>query len=317
VLCATFSTCGRDPPLDAAPPLHAASPTTIAPIGTNTPSRVTRDVLAVRSIRMPFSLFHVMGHRPLVSDPIVAGSPVAVNIRLYPILCDDRFTLRAQGAEYLIAAVQQIGSRCQPITGLLNLSNWPEGSRVIVRRADLEMRRRGHARVEDRIRCGKETGIRNLPCHAFAANAYWLELALAAADLLCWSQASCFTTPSPAPNQQPSATRSSTSPHYSSAPPAVDTSNSTPTGPNGPSLQPEDPEPAHPARQPGTSHATTPTNRTSTTPTARFNDTPDQHETSRLAPLYAPQSARNDAYRWELMRSSQPLNPLPARDFDC
>ena len=106
----------------------------------------------------------------------------------------------------------------------LNLSHWPTGSRVIIRRerphpgaqltfsdidghrctafltdtplgqlADLEMRHRGHARVEDRIRCGKDTGIRNLPCHAFAANAAWLELALTAADLLCWSQALCFT----------------------------------------------------------------------------------------------------------------------------
>ena len=116
------------------------------------------------------------------------------------------------------------GAWVAEITDLLNLTYWPTGSRVIVRRerphpgaqltfsdidghrftafltdtptgqlADLEQRHRGHARVEDRIRCGKDTGIRNLPCHAFAANACWLELALAAADLLCWSQALCFT----------------------------------------------------------------------------------------------------------------------------
>ena len=116
------------------------------------------------------------------------------------------------------------GAWVAEITGLLNLTNWPEGSRVIVRRerphpgaqltftdidghrftafltdtpsgqlADLEMGHRGHARVEDRIRCGKNTGIRNLPCHAFAANACWLELALAATNLLCWTQALCFT----------------------------------------------------------------------------------------------------------------------------
>ena len=35
--------------------------------------------------------------------------------------------------------------------------------------------------------------MRNLPCHAFAANACWFELALTAADLLTWSQALCFT----------------------------------------------------------------------------------------------------------------------------
>ncbi len=120
------------------------------------------------------------------------------------------------------------GAWVAEITGLLDLSSWPTGSRVIVRRerphpgaqltfsdidghrftafltdtdpggpgrqlADLELRHRAHARVEDCIRTGKDTGLRNLPCHAVAANACWLELALTAADLLCWSQALCFT----------------------------------------------------------------------------------------------------------------------------
>jgi hypothetical protein len=52
----------------------------------------------------------------------------------------------------------------------------------------LEQLHRGHAVVEDRIRCGKETGLRNLPFRAFAANAAWLELALLAQDLLAWTQ---------------------------------------------------------------------------------------------------------------------------------
>jgi len=120
------------------------------------------------------------------------------------------------------------GAWVAEITGLLDLSSWPAGSRVIVRRerphpgaqltfsdidghrftafltdtprgvmprqlADLELRHRAHARVEDCIRTGKDTGMRNLPCHAVAANACWLELALTAADLLTWSQALCFT----------------------------------------------------------------------------------------------------------------------------
>jgi hypothetical protein len=116
------------------------------------------------------------------------------------------------------------GAWVAEITGLLDLTGWPEGSRVIVRKerphpgaqltfsdidghrftafltdtpvgqlADLERRHRTHARVEDCIRTGKDTGMRNLPCHAFAANACWLELALTAADLLTWSQALCFT----------------------------------------------------------------------------------------------------------------------------
>jgi hypothetical protein len=116
------------------------------------------------------------------------------------------------------------GAWVAEITDLLNLPNWPTGSRVIIRKErphpgaqltfsdidghrftafltdtptgqlpDLEQRHRTHARVEDRIRDSKDTGIRNLPCYAFAANACWLELALAATDLLCWTQALCFT----------------------------------------------------------------------------------------------------------------------------
>ncbi len=110
------------------------------------------------------------------------------------------------------------------ITALVDLSAWPTGSRLIVRRerphpgaqfrftdadghrftalitdtpsghpAALELRNRQHARVEDRIRCGKATGLRNLPCRGFAANQAWLELALTAADLLTWTQALALT----------------------------------------------------------------------------------------------------------------------------
>ncbi len=42
--------------------------------------------------------------------------------------------------------------------------------------------------VEDRIRCGKDTGLRNLPFQKFQANAAWLELALCGQDLLAWTQ---------------------------------------------------------------------------------------------------------------------------------
>ena len=101
----------------------------------------------------------------------------------------------------------------------LDLSAWPDGTRAICRReiphpgaqltfsdlngrrfqvfitdqpdadiAYLEARHRGHARVEDRIRCGKDTGLRNLPFHDFAANAVWLQLVLMAIDLLAWTQ---------------------------------------------------------------------------------------------------------------------------------
>ena len=53
----------------------------------------------------------------------------------------------------------------------------------------LEVRHRAHARVEDRIRCGKNTGFGRFPSRQFAINAAWLELALTGIDLLAWTQA--------------------------------------------------------------------------------------------------------------------------------
>ena len=58
--------------------------------------------------------------------------------------------------------------------------------------AQLEARHRGRARVEDRIRCGKDTGLRSFPFRQFAANQVWLELVLAAQDLLTFFQRLCL-----------------------------------------------------------------------------------------------------------------------------
>jgi hypothetical protein len=52
----------------------------------------------------------------------------------------------------------------------------------------LEARHRAHARVEGRIRCGKDTGFGRFPSRVFAINAAWLELALTGIDLLAWAQ---------------------------------------------------------------------------------------------------------------------------------
>jgi len=109
-------------------------------------------------------------------------------------------------------------------THLLNLSGWPEGSRVIVRRerphpgaqlsftdhdghrfqailtdqpdhdiACLERRHRARARVEDRIRNDKDTGLANLPFRDFAHNEVWLALVLLAHDLIAWTQTLALT----------------------------------------------------------------------------------------------------------------------------
>jgi hypothetical protein len=112
------------------------------------------------------------------------------------------------------------GAEVCELTGWIDLHTWPEGTRVICRREDahpgaqlrfsdhdghrfqvfltdqpdgdlaaLELRHRQRARVEDRIRGAKATGLRNLPFDRWRRNAVWLELVLCAQDLLCWTQA--------------------------------------------------------------------------------------------------------------------------------
>jgi hypothetical protein len=59
--------------------------------------------------------------------------------------------------------------------------------------AHLEARHRAHARVEDRIRAAKDTGLGRFPSRLFQINAAWLELALTAADLIAWAQTTLLT----------------------------------------------------------------------------------------------------------------------------
>jgi Transposase DDE domain group 1 len=106
------------------------------------------------------------------------------------------------------------------ITHLVDLSAWPQGSRLIVRRerphpgaqlsftdhdgyrfqailtdqadgniAVIECRHRQHAHVEDRIRDDKDTGLAKFPFREFALNEVWLQIVLLAHDLIVWTQA--------------------------------------------------------------------------------------------------------------------------------
>ena len=59
--------------------------------------------------------------------------------------------------------------------------------------ADLELRHRRRARCEDRIRCAKDTGLRNLPLHGYAQNQIWCEIVALACELLAWTQMLAFT----------------------------------------------------------------------------------------------------------------------------
>jgi hypothetical protein len=54
--------------------------------------------------------------------------------------------------------------------------------------AHLDARHRAHARVEDRIRCAKDTGLDHFPSRAFTINQAWLTAAMLAVDLIAWTQ---------------------------------------------------------------------------------------------------------------------------------
>lgn len=115
------------------------------------------------------------------------------------------------------------GGDVAELTGLIDkamLAKWPTGIRIIVRRerphpgaqlslfeerdgwryqafvtntkagqlAFLEARHRAHARVEDRIRHAKDTGLGRFPSREFDINQAWLMLVQIAADLTAWTR---------------------------------------------------------------------------------------------------------------------------------
>lgn len=59
----------------------------------------------------------------------------------------------------------------------------------------LEARHRPHARVEDRIRCAKQTGLGHLPSASADINRAWCQAATIACDLLAWLQLLCLAGP--------------------------------------------------------------------------------------------------------------------------
>lgn len=111
------------------------------------------------------------------------------------------------------------GAWVAEVTDRVDLSGWPPGMRLVVRKErphpgaqlrftdhdglrltafvtntrgghlpTLELRHRRRARCEDRIRAAKDTGARNLPFHSFAANRIWVAIVALALDLTAWMQ---------------------------------------------------------------------------------------------------------------------------------
>jgi hypothetical protein len=117
------------------------------------------------------------------------------------------------------------GAQVAELTDLVDLSDWPEGTRLIVRReprhagaqhslfpstefrywghytdqdgapVDLDAHMRAHAHVEDHIRRLKDSGLCRFPFRDLDANRAWLATVAFAADLVAWFQLLCLTGP--------------------------------------------------------------------------------------------------------------------------
>jgi hypothetical protein len=122
------------------------------------------------------------------------------------------------------------GAWVADLTGLLNLTGWPAGMRVIAGKerphpgaqlritdvdghrvtafatntptggpgtqlADLELRHRRRARCEDRIRVAKDTGLANLPLHGFDQNRIWCAIIALAVEITAWMQMLALSGP--------------------------------------------------------------------------------------------------------------------------
>jgi hypothetical protein len=147
----------------------------------------------------------------------------------FPISASVRDALLLAQEEDWVAATElrggiRDGAEVIELTEICELTGWPDDLRVICRRerphpgaqlslfdthagwrhtcfitntvgqdiAALELRHRGHARVEDRVRCWKACGLANLPFDGFCANEAWVAVSVIAGSLLAWSQLTCF-----------------------------------------------------------------------------------------------------------------------------
>ena len=147
----------------------------------------------------------------------------------FPISGSVRDALLLAQEENWVAAAElgggiRDGAEVIELTEICELKGWPLDMRVICRRerphpgaqlslfdthagwrhtcfitntesddiTALELRHRGHARVEDRVRCWKACGLANLPFDGFCANEAWVAVSVIAGALLAWSQMMCF-----------------------------------------------------------------------------------------------------------------------------
>jgi len=130
-----------------------------------------------------------------------------------------------QGGDPVDATTEGLRAAVCDVSDLVDLSGWPEGTRVIIRRqpnhpgaqttllpdldyrfwghytdqngdpVELDRLMRAHAHVEDHIGRLKDSGLERFPFTDFAANQAWLHTVMWAADLVVWFQLLCLVGP--------------------------------------------------------------------------------------------------------------------------
>jgi len=156
-----------------------------------------------------------------VGFAVVARSNAAIHGAISKVLDDEAGwapATRQDGEERPGAAVREL-------TDLVDLTDWPEGTRLIVRREPLhpgaqqtlfpslefrywghytdaagdpvalDTHMRAHAHVEDHIRRLKDSGMERFPFVDLDANRAWLALVCFADSLVRWFQLLCLTGP--------------------------------------------------------------------------------------------------------------------------
>jgi hypothetical protein len=162
-----------------------------------------------------------LGGRPGYQVHYSVGFDFDERIRaVLPRLPDSAWTpaLAADGTPRPDAQVAELTGLLRHSAGGDRLAGWPADMRILIRRENphpgaqlslfeqhegkryqvtatstpggqvqfLEARHRTQARVEDRIRCAKSTGLGHLPSRDYTVNTAWCQAASIACDLLAW-----------------------------------------------------------------------------------------------------------------------------------
>lgn len=184
------------------------------------PGLVVREV-QVRTDSAGCNRFIAEARARNIGFAVVARHTTSIDSAIHRVACDDprwQPARRTNGETRTDAAVAEF-------TDLVDLADWPEGTRLIIRReprhpgaqtslipstehrywghytdaegdpVELDVHMRAHAHVEDNIRRLKDSGANRFPFTDIDANRAWLTVVCMADSLVRWFQATCLTGP--------------------------------------------------------------------------------------------------------------------------